>query len=107
MKSYKIKFNGGNKMNIAIKIKSGTGGYYDYSGCDWLKKEIEDDNFPIPRIGETIEILEDNDKKETNHLGTISKVYHEYLVTDVRYWIGENKQGVSIYVVPIGRSVTK
>lgn len=92
-------------MTISFYIKSGTGGYYDYGGCDLLIKEIQGDNFPIPRIRESIDILEDNDKKETNHLGVILKVYHQYLVTDVRYWIGENKYGVSVYVVPIGRSV--
>jgi len=92
-------------MTISIYIKSGTGGYYDYGGCDWLIKEIQDDNFPIPRIGESIEILEDNDQKRTNNAGVILKEYHTYLVTDVRYWINDKSNGVSIYVIPVGRSV--
>ena len=92
-------------MQISINIKSGTGGYYDYGGCDCCIKEIEDDNFPIPRIGETIEILEDNDEgfKYTN--GGVCKVYHTYYVTSVNYWVGDKKYGVTVYVVPIGRSL--
>lgn len=93
-------------MTISIYIKSGTGGYSDYDGCDRLVKEFKDTNFPIPRINETIEILEPNDAKRTNQNGEVLKEYHQYLVTDVRYWIGHNdRYGVNVYVVPIGRSV--
>lgn len=92
-------------MNISINIKSGTGGYYDYDGCDLCLKEMTHENFPIPRIGETIDILEDNDNKTTNSRGEVLKVLHQYLVNDVNYWISDNAYGVTIYVVPIGRSV--
>lgn len=92
-------------MTISINIKSGTGGYYDCDGCDLNLKRIEDDKFPIPRIGETLEISEENDRKQTNSEGVILKEYHDYLVTDVRYWIADNKYGLTIYVVPIGRCV--
>ena len=93
-------------MTISIYIKSGTGGYSDYDGCDMLVKELKNSNFPIPRIHETIEILEPNDTKKTNQAGEVLKEYHQYLVTDVRYWIiDEKKNGVSVYVLPIGRSV--
>lgn len=82
-------------MTISIHVKSGTGGYHDEDGCDLMIKEISnDDKFPIPRIGETLEILE-------NSRGS----YHEYLVTDVRYWINESRYGVTVYVIPIGRGV--
>lgn len=92
-------------MSIAIYIKSGTGGHYDY-GSDKLVKEFKDTNFPIPRINEIIEILEPNDAKKTNQNGDMLKEYHQYLVTDVHYWIAsEDFYGVSVYVLPIGRSV--
>ena len=93
-------------MNISILIKSGTGGYFDECGCDMCLMDIENPNFPIPRIGETIEILENNDKGRTNTKGEITKEYHDYLIRDIRYWVmNENSYGVKIYVVPIGRCV--
>ena len=94
-------------MNISINIKSGTGGYYDYDGCDLCIKEIKNDKFPIPRIGESIDICEENDEKRTNSKGKILNEYHQYLVTDVHYWISDNAYGVVVYVVPIGRSINK
>lgn len=93
-------------MNMSIYVKSGTGGYSDDDGCDLLVKKIEDPNFPIPRIGESIDILEKTDSldwKDAN--GDPFKEYHQYLVTNVRYWIGNDSFGVDIYVVPIGRSL--
>lgn len=92
-------------MNISINIKSGTGGYYDYDSCDLCIKEIKDDNFPIPRIGESIDILEKNDAERKFQNGKFLKELHQYLVTDVHYWMNENNYGVTVYVVPIGRSV--
>ena len=89
-------------MDISVNIKSGTGGYFDYDGCDLCV--IKNDNLPIPRIGEVLEILEDNDKKTTNSKGVILKEYHQYLVTDVHYYIVNDDYDVTIYVVPIGRS---
>ena len=92
-------------MNISICVKSGTGGYYDYDGCDLIIKEIDNSSFPIPRINETIEILENNDKGHTNSKGEILKEYHEYLVRDVRYWISDSCHSIKVYVVPIGRNI--
>lgn len=92
-------------MNISINVKSGTGGYYDYEGCDCCIKEIKDDNFPIPRIGESIDILEDNDSGRKNGKGELFQEFHLYEVKDVRYWIGTTKYGVTVYVVPIGRNL--
>lgn len=92
-------------MTISINVKSGTGGYYDYDGCDLRLKKMENSNFPIPRIGESIEIWEDDDKKRTNDKGIILKTYHQYLVSDVRYWITDEKYGVTVYVIPIGRNL--
>lgn len=92
-------------MDISIYVKSGTGGYNDYDDCDLLLKRLSTDIFPIPRIGESIDILEDNDEKKTNPDGAILQEFHEYLVTDVRYWINGDNGGVSVYVVPIGRHV--
>jgi hypothetical protein len=91
-------------MNISINIKSGTGGYYNYDNCDLCVKKITYENFPIPRVGEILELLEDNDKRITNSNGVILKEYHQYLVNNVNYWISNNDYGVTIYVVPIGRS---
>lgn len=92
-------------MNISICVKSGTGGYYDYDGCDLIIKEIDNAYFPIPRINETIEILENNYKGHTNSKGEILKEYHEYLVRDVRYLINNSYHSVKIYVIPIGRNI--
>lgn len=92
-------------MTISINVKSGTGGYYDYDGCDLRLKKMENSNFPIPRIGESIEIWKDDDKKRTNDKGIILKTYHQYLVSDVRYWIIDEKYGVTVYVIPIGRNL--
>lgn len=91
-------------MNISINVKSGTGGYYDYGNCDLKLKDV-DETFPIPRIGESIDILEDNDKKKTNAKGEVLQEYHQYLVTDVRYWLAHNNHGITIYVVPVGRTI--
>ena len=91
-------------MNISVNIKSGTGGYYDYDDCDLCIRKIKYENFLIPRIGESIDILEDNDKKKTSSKGDVLKEYHQYLVRDIRYWVNDNDYGVTIYVVPIGRS---
>lgn len=92
-------------MNISVNIKNGTGGWADYDSCDFCVTKITHENFPIPRIGETLALLEDNDKGNVNSKGETLKEYHEYLVTDVRYWIGNNNYGVTVYVLPIGRSV--
>ena len=97
--------NGDFFMVISINVKSGTGGYSDYDGCDLCIKEIESENFPIPRIGESLDIMEDNDRKRTNDKGKILQEFHTYLVTDVRYWLCDDDYGVTIYVIPIGRSV--
>lgn len=90
-------------MNILIK--SNTGGYSEYDDCDFLVKRIEDDKFPVPRIGETIQIQEDNDEGKTNSNGIVFQEYHDYLVRDVIYWLDDNDYGINVYVVPIGRSV--
>ena len=92
-------------MNISVEIKSGTGGYYDYDGCSMQVAKITQKDFPIPRVGETLSVLEDDDKKRTNVKGEVFKEYHDYLVTEVFYWIANNSYGVTIYVIPIGRSV--
>lgn len=91
---------------ITINVKSGTGGYYDLDNCDMCIKKINNSNFPIPRIGESIQILEPNDRGERNILGDIAEEYHTYLVTDVKYWIvNEKDYGVTVYVIPIGRKL--
>ena len=99
-------------MVMSIYVRSGTGGHFDCDGCDLLVKEISTDTIPVPRIGESIDIWEDNDDKTTNAYGEILKEYHTYLVTDVCYWIqGQNCRahgysgGASVYVVPVGRHV--
>lgn len=96
-------------MDISIYVKSGTGGWHDDDGCDFLVKRIEVPNFPIPRIGESMDILEKTDDKEWKDAkdanGNPYKEYHQYLVTDVRYWVGDDSFGINIYVVPIGRSL--
>ena len=81
-------------MIISIYIKSGTGGYSDIDDCDMLVKEFKNTSFPIPRIGESLEILEPNDAKRINKNGEVLKEYHQYLVTDVRYWIVDEERNV-------------
>ena len=92
-------------MDISINIKSGTGGWIDYDGCDFCVAKIAHENFPIPRVGETLELFEDNDKGTTNSKGEILKERHQYLVTNIHYWVHNDNYGVTIYVVPIGRSI--
>lgn len=46
-----------------VKIKSGTGQYYDYDNCDLLLKRCE--THFLPRIGETIQINLSKEKKDT------------------------------------------
>ena len=92
-------------MMMSVYVKSGTGGHFDYDGCDLLVREISTDTIPVPRIGESIDICEDNDDKKTNAKGEILKEYHRYLVTDVCYWVNDNSGGISVYAVPIGRRV--
>lgn len=92
-------------MTIEFYVKSGTGGYSDEGGCDASVLTIKNDKFPIPRVGESVEILEDNDKGRTNPSGTVFQEYHQYMVTDVRYWVSGERFGVNIYVVPIGRGL--
>lgn len=91
-------------MNISVNVQSGTGGYFDYDGCDLCVATITHENFPIPRTGEILSFLEDNDKKVANSSGVILKEYHQYLVTSILYWVNDNDYGVTIYVVPVGRS---
>ena len=92
-------------MIITVNVKSGTGNYYDPDGCDCCIKQFTSDNFPIPRIGESIDILEDNDKKRTNSQGKVLQEFHQYLVTNIHYWIVPENTGVEVYVVPIGRKI--
>ena len=95
-------------MIISFLVKSGTGSYYDSGGSDLLIKKIDIENFPIPRIGESIKILEDNDKKREYVYGGIIKEYHLYLIKEVEYWLTDfNDYGVNVYVVPIGRGVNQ
>lgn len=94
-------------MNISIKIKSGTGNYRDCDGCDLLVKKIDvnPDNFFLPRIGETLDICENNDENLKNEKGMILKEYHKYIVRDIRYWFVDDSNGIDIYVIPVGRHV--
>ena len=93
-------------MIILINVKSGTGGYFDEDGCDLCLMEIDDEKFPVPRVGEILNILEDNDSGRKNSEGVFLKEYHPYLVNDVRYRISDkNAYKVVIYVIPIGRSI--
>ena len=94
------------EMTIKFKVKSGTGGYFDYGACDLiLFKAVLN---VVPRIGEKISLLENNDTEKTNSYGEILKELHEYLVTDVIYDLDEqydNGCEITVYVVPIGRSL--
>ena len=97
-------------MTIDVLIKSGTGGYYDYDGCSFRVLTIKDNEFPIPRIGETISIMENCDDGRKNQNNEILQEYHDYLITDVKYWFAwdkddKSKKGVEVYVVPIGREL--
>lgn len=93
-------------MKIQFKVKSGTGGYFDYEACDLLLKTVR--MGVVPRIYEKVEIIEDNDAGRKNESGQVLQESHEYLVTDVIYCLGtgygEDRE-VKVYVVPIGRSI--
>ena len=67
-----------NKMDYKydVKIKSGTGQYYDYDNCDLLLKRCE--THFLPRIQ-----------------------YYSFLVRDIEYWINEDKSGIYVYVIPL------
>lgn len=70
-----------------LSIKSGTGGWFDEDGCDSCIAELETDF--IPRIGETIQIDNNN-------------VYKKYLIRDVEYWYrSKERNGITVYVIPI------
>ena len=96
-------------MKISIYVKNGTGGYDSHDDCDFLVKRIESKDFPIPRIHESINILEPNDSNILNpNDGKVAKTFHQYLVTDVHYNIVDEpdyEDDVNIFVVPIGRRV--
>lgn len=94
-------------MDISIKVKSDTGNYYNSEGCDLLiaKFDVNPNNFFLPRIGETLDIYEDNDEDLQNEKGMILKESHEYLVRDIHYWFVNDSNGINIYVIPVGRHV--
>ena len=93
-------------MKIQFKVKSGTGGYFDYEACDLLLATVS--MAVVPRVHEKIEIIEDNDAGRKNASGQVLQEPHEYLVTDVIYCLGDGYgegRAVKVYVVPIGRSI--
>lgn len=73
-----------------VKIKSGTGQYYDYDNCDLLLKRCE--THFLPRKGETIQINLSKEKRIQ---------YYSFLVRDIEYWINEDKSGIYVYVIPL------
>lgn len=87
------------KMNYKykIKIKSGTGQYYDYGNCDLLLKECETPF--LPRVGEIIQINFNDEINPTTGKKCIR--YYNFLVRDIQYWISEDRNGIDVYVVPI------
>ena len=80
-----------------IKIKSGTGQYYNYDNCDCLIKKCETPF--LPRIGETIQISFNDEINQITGEKCIR--YYKFLVRDIQYWINENKNGIYVYVIPI------
>lgn len=80
-----------------IKIKSGTGQYYDYGNCDLLLKECETPF--LPRVGEIIQINFNDEVNPTTGKKCIR--YYNFLVRDIQYWISEDRNGIDVYVVPI------
>lgn len=80
-----------------IKIKSGTGQYYDYDNCDLLLKECETPF--LPRVGEIIQINFNDEINPTTGKKCIR--YYNFLVRDIQYWISEDRNGIDVYVVPI------
>lgn len=97
-------------MTISVLIKSGTGGWFDEDGCDFCLKRYEkistSTNISIPRIGETIKLFEETDRKNKN--GMIYKQFNSYHVVNVEYLFGDYNNdinyAVNIYVLPIGRT---
>ena len=84
------------KFKYDIKIKNGTGQYYDNGNCDLLLKRCETPF--LPRIGETIQIGFNEINPETKR-GYIQ--YYKFLVRDIQYWIiNEDRNGIYVYVIP-------
>lgn len=80
-----------------INIKSGTGGWYDYDGCDYSFGEFKTQF--IPRIGETISINLETDKVNPNTKKPLFR-YYNFLVRDVVHWISNNgSSGTTVYVI--------
>lgn len=87
-------------FEITISIKSGSGGYHDEDGCDCLVSII---NMPVvPRIGETISILTDTQRINSD-TGIPYAECKDYLVRDVVYSCvpKDTNTFITCYVVPI------
>lgn len=84
-------------MAFTVLIKSGTCGYFDYDGIDYLVGEVPSDN--IPSIGEYL-TLQDA-RKDTKFS------YTKYLVTEIHreYFIdksGEFTEDIRVCVMKVG-----
>lgn len=85
--------------NVDFQIESGTGGHWDEDGCPLLMKQIKNPagDVVIPRIGETVQILDPNTDKI---------LYLDYLVRNVTYaYVNDTDVCIEISIIPIGHSV--
>ena len=75
-------------FDLEIKVKSGTGRYFDPDGCDLFVGNIK---LPcVPRQGESIAI------------STEKNGYQNYLVKEIEYiYLNDENYWIWVYVIPI------
>ena len=81
-------------MKISVNVKSGTGGWYDYEGCD---KNIIDLNTEfIPRVGDILDIAKEGEKMMSYLVREVN--IHYNIPKENGKWIyGEF---ITVYVIP-------
>lgn len=81
-------------MKFSVNIKSGTGGYFDYGGCDLHVINLESDS--IPRKDEIICISREGEPVETYLVTSVERQYN-IPQRNGRWTYGEF---INIYVIP-------
>lgn len=81
-------------MKFNVNIKSGTGGWADYDGCDKRVAQIESDSLPC--IGDILHIHREGD---SNREYLVTQVHRIYTIPkeDGQWRYGES---VTVYVIP-------
>ena len=81
-------------MKISVNIKSGTGGYLDYDGCDLLVEKLE--VAETPRVGDTITINKEGKTLASYLVRGVNRHYN--IPKENGSWkYGEH---ITVYVIP-------